>query len=270
MNYTQYIEDFNRGDDERLVEQYFTEDCIFQSGNRLLRGRSELLGFLHWAHDGIREIIRAQLVLQDATHIFAEIDMDFHATRDRPDFLFGALKQGEFLTVKFFVIYRLREGKVAHLKSAIWPTNVGVSKPATRLGASPQQRQAFLAYTQAFSNAQLERFSQYYTDDVVCELGGAGIVLRGKQAILDFYGKMFQTVRESLTLHQLIADEDGLAADVTSQFTAIEDAQDFVVAPLRKGECVRVRVLVYYSLRDGRISHIRVGRAGPVSAPQRA
>lgn len=270
MNYAQYIEDFNRGDDERLVRDYFTEDCLFQSNNRVLRGRSELLEFLRWAHDGIREIIRAQLVLQDATHIFAEIDMDFHATRDRPDFLFGALKQGEFLTVKFFVVYGLRDGKVAHLKAATWPTNVGVSKPAVRLGPAAEQRQAFLEYTQAFSNAQFERFSRYYTDDVVCELGGAGIVLRGKQAILDFYGKMFQTVRESLTLHQLIADEGGLAADVTSQFTAIEDAPDFVVAALRKGECVRVRVLVYYTLRQGRICHIRVGRAGQVSAPQQA
>lgn len=269
MNYAQYIQDFNRGDDERLVQQYFTDDCLFQSGNRLLRGRAELLQFLRWAHDGIREIIRAQQVLQDAEHIFAEIDMDFHATRDRPDFVFGALKQGEFLTVKFFVLYRLHQGKVAHLKSATWPVNVGVSKPGARLGGTSEQRQAFREYTQAFSNAQFERFSQYYTEDVVCELGGAGIVLRGKQAIIDFYANMFKTVRESLTLHQLIADESGLAADVTSQFTATEDAPDFVVAPLRKGEFVRVRVLVYYTLRDGRICRISVGRAGPVSAPQR-
>jgi hypothetical protein len=67
----------------------------------------------------------------------------------------------------------------------------------------------------------------------------------------------------------LIADDSGLAADVTSQFTAIEDAPNFVVTPLKKGEFVRVRVFVYYTLSDGKISHIRVARAGEPSKPQR-
>lgn len=133
MDFNRYIQAFNSGRDAELVEEWFTEDCIFQSGPRLLHGRDALLEFLNWAHDGIREIIRAQTVLQDENHLFAEIDMDFHAIRDRPDFLFGPLKEGEFHTVKFFVLYRLRDGKVAHLKASMWPPNVGVSKPAPRL-----------------------------------------------------------------------------------------------------------------------------------------
>lgn len=269
MDYKQYIQAFNSGEDAQLVEEWFTEDCIFQSGPRLLHGRAELLKFLQWAHDGIREIIRAQTVLQDESHLFAEIDMDFYATRDRPDFVFGALAKGEFLTVKFFVLYRLRDGKVAHLKASTWPPNLGVTKPTPRLGGSLEQRQAFMEYTRAFSNADFERFSQYYTDDVTCTLT-RGIVLRGKNGIVDFYRKMFERVRESLTLHQLIADDTGLAADITSQFTAIEDAPDFVVAPLKKGEFVRVPVFVHYELRDGRIARIRVARSGEVSQPQRA
>lgn len=268
MNFADYVTTFNSGDDAALVRNFYTEDCVFQSGTRVLEGRAQLLEFLNWAHDGIREIMRPQVSLRNEDHIFAEVDMDFHATRDRPDFLFGPLKQGEFLTVKFLVLYRLRDGRVAHLKAGAWPTNVGVSKPTPRLGGAPEQRQAYLEYTRAFSNADFDRFSQYYTDDVVCELGS--IVLRGKSGILDFYREMFKTVRESLTLHHLIADDGGIAADITSQFTAVADAPKFVVAPLRKGEFVRVRVLVYYTLRDGKISHIKVGRAGEVSAPQRA
>lgn len=267
MDYKRYIQAFNCGDDARLVEEWFTEDCIFQSGPRLLHGRQELLQFLRWAHDGIRELIRAQVVLQEGNHLFAEIDMDFQATRDRPDFLFGPLKEGELLTVKFFALYLLRDGKVAHLKAAKWPTGVGVSKPTPRLGGSLEQRQAYMEYTRAFSNGEFERFSEYYTDDVVCELGA--FTLHGKAGIVDFYREMFKTVRETLTLHQLIADDSGLAADVTSQFTALDDAPTFVVAPLKKGEFVRVRVFVHYALRDGKIAHIKVGRAGQVTPPQR-
>ncbi len=154
----------------------------------------------------------------------------------------------------------------APLKAGTRPPNVDVSGPTPRLGGTPEQRQAYLDYTRAFSNADFERFSQYYTDDVVCELSAT--VLRGKQGIVDFYREMFKTVRESLTLHHLIADDGGIAADITSQFTAVADAPNFVVAPLRKGEFIRVRVLVYYRLRDGKIAHIKVGRAGEVSAPQ--
>ena len=40
---------------------------------------------------------------------------------------------------------------------------------------------------------------------------------------------------------------------------------DFVVAPLKKGESIRVPVFVYYTLRDGLISEIRVARSGQPS-----
>jgi ketosteroid isomerase-like protein len=266
MDYAQYIQAFNRGDDAALVETFFTEDAVFQSGGRLAHGRAELLKFLNWAHDGIREIIRAQVVLRDEQHIFAEIDMDFHATKDLPSHPFGALKKGEFTTVKFFVVYYLRDGKVAHLKASAWPPNVGVTKPTTRLGGSLEQRQAFLEYTKAFSNAEFDRFSAYYTDDVVCELGA--LTLHGRDGIVNFYREMFKTVRESLTLHRLVADDNGLAADITTQFTAIEAAPTFVVAPMKKGEFIRGRVFVQYQLRDGRIAHISVARKGQMSAPQ--
>lgn len=268
MDYAKYIEAFNSGDDAALVRNFFTEDVVFQSGARVMRGAVELLKFLNWAHDGIREIIRAQLVLRDENHIFAEIDMDFHATRDQPEFLFGPLKKGEFTTVKFLVVYYLRNGKVAHLKAGTWPPNVGVSKPTPRLGGSLEQRQAFLEYARAFSNADFERFSQYYTDDVRCELGQ--IVLERREGIVNFYRAMFQRVRESLTLHHLVADDGGLVADITTQFTAIEDAPDFVIGPLRKGEFMRGRVFVYYTLCDGKIAHIRVARAGEMTGPHRA
>jgi ketosteroid isomerase-like protein len=288
MDYTKYIEAFNAGDDAALVRDFFTPDVLFESPPRRLRGADELLQFLNWAHDGIRELIRAQVVLRDESHIFAEIDMDFLATADRPDFTFGARKEGEHTTVKFFALYYLRDGRIAQLKTGRWPPKIGVtvsplatgSMPASgatsparveaapRLGGSPAQREAFLAYTRAFSNADFDRFSQYYTDDVRCQL--ASIVLERKEGIVNFYREMFRTVRENLTLHRLVADDNGLAADITSRFTAIEDAPNFVVAPLEKGEFVEVHVFVYYTLRDGKIADIRVARAGPPSVPRRA
>jgi hypothetical protein len=136
------------------------------------------------------------------------------------------------------------------------------------LGGSPAQRDAFRAYTQAFSNADFDGFSRYYTHDVVCEL--PALTLRGKEGIVGFYREMFKSVRESLTVHQVIADDDGIAADVTSRFTAIEAAPHFVIAPLNKGDFIEGRVFVHYTLRSGKIAYIKVARAGDMAITRRA
>lgn len=260
MNYDDYIALFNTGDDAALVETYFADDLVFSGGSREYHGKQALLDFLAWAHDGVREVIREQKVLQQGDTIFAEIDMDFHASKERTDFPFGHLHPGDLVTVKFFVTYTLRDGKVIQLKSMTWPPEKGVTK-LPRLGGHPSQKAAFGAYTSAFSNADFERFPTFYTEDVVFELGSVPRI-EGRQGIIDFYKPMFAKVRENLTPHMILCDDKAIALDATSRFTAIEDAPDFVVGALKKGDYIEVRVFVHYELRDGLISHIKVARAG--------
>ena len=261
MRFIDYMDAFNRYDDAGLLRDFWTEDCVMQSGNRISRGHKGMQEFLDWAHDGILETMRPKVMIEDGEHIFAEIDMDFTATRDRPDFQFGALKTGEFLTVKFFVQYTLRDGKVAYLKSMTWPPETGVSKPEFRLGGSLEQRQAFFAYTRAFSAADFDTFPRYYTDDVLLELGSVPPI-HGREGIVGFYRPMFAKVREHLTIHSVELSDDAIRLDATSRFLAIEDAPDFVVGALSKGDYIDVRVIVSYELRDGLISSIRVKRGG--------
>ncbi len=73
---------------------------------------------------------------------------------------------------------------------------------------------------------------------------------------------MFQSVRETLTIHSLDASDEQLVVDCTSRFTAVQDAPDFVIAALAKGDWIDVRVVVTYRLVDGLIAHIGVKRAG--------
>lgn len=264
MDFAQYVQAFNASDDAELVNRFFADDVVVSNGVHTLRGARELLNFLEGAHEGIRSFMRPKIVLGDDNHVFAEIDMEFHAKKDMPDFAFGALKKGEFTTVRYFALYDLRDGKIAAFRSATWPVQRTATHDAPRLGGSIAQRQAFRDYTEAFSNGDFERFTRYYTDDVTLELSTVGVIKTPK-GIADFYRAMFKTVREKLTIHHLIADESGIAADITTAFTAIEDAPDFVVAPLKKGQSVRGRVFVHYTLRDGKIAHIKVARAGEMN-----
>lgn len=266
FNYDEYIAAFCTGDDDMLVDRYFTEDVLFMGSSRDFQGKEALRGFLKWAHDGVREVPRVQSYAVSGDVILADVDMDFHATKPRHDFPFGDLAPGDTITVKFLVRYTLRDGKVCELKSMTWPAGKGVST-LPRLGGHPSQVAAFHAYCAAFSNADHARYSAFYTDDVIFELGQAPPMV-GKSAITDFYGKMFPLVRENISVHSVLADDRTIALDATARFTAQVDAPDFVVAPLAKGEAAAVRVFVHYELRDGLIAHIRVGRAGYEGTPR--
>lgn len=258
MNYDEYIELFNTGNDKALVERFFADDLVFSGGSRDYQGKQGLIDFLNWAHDGVREVMRPQHILQQDDMIFVEVDMDFHASKERIDFPFGHLHPGDLVTVKFFVTYRLRDDKVVELKSMTWPPEKGVTK-LPRLGAHPSQVAAFHAYTAAFSNADFERFPKFYTEDVLLELGSVPPI-HGRQGIIDFYKPMFERVREKLTVNSVEATDDTIALDAVTRFTAIRDAPDFVVGALRQGDYIEGRVLVDYMLRDGQIERISVTR----------
>jgi hypothetical protein len=73
---------------------------------------------------------------------------------------------------------------------------------------------------------------------------------------------MFQRVREQLTVNSVQASDSAIELDAVSRFTAIADAPDFVLGPLRAGEYTERHVLVSYELRDGLISRISVRRGG--------
>ena len=261
FDYDEYVRVFNTGDDEVLIDRFFADDLEFSGGTRDYKGKDGLRQFLRWAHDGVREVIRLQSMCRTGNRLFVEVDMDFHASKVRDDFPFAKLRPGDSITVKFLVTYDLDdEGRIRRLQSMTWPAGKGVTS-VPRLGGSATQLAAYGAYAAAFSAGEHERYSAFYTDEVTLELGSVPRI-EGKAGIVGFYTPMFEQVREGLTVHKLLADDDAIFVDTTSTFTAIRDAPDFVVGALKEGEYIKVRVFVYYTLRGGLISSIKVARAG--------
>ncbi len=127
LDFKAYVAAFQAGDDDGLCERFFTEDAVMATAERTILGRAALREFLRWAHTDVREVPRPQIILQDENHLTAEIDMDFVATGDRPDFPFGPMKKGDVITVKFFATYTLRGDRVAYLKTCRWPVGVGTT-----------------------------------------------------------------------------------------------------------------------------------------------
>lgn len=142
FDFYKYIEVFNSGDDRKMLDQFWVDDLEVWSGRGekasiSASGKEEFFKFLNFVHDGVREIMRVQVLLQSEYNIFAEIDMDFHASKDRPDYPFGHLKPGDFITVKMFCLYFLRGDRLEKLKMAFWPPDTGITDPPTHSFGPP-------------------------------------------------------------------------------------------------------------------------------------
>lgn len=116
----------------------------------------------------------------------------------------------------------------------------------------------FRDYIDCFNRDDFPGFSRYYTDDVVLELPRK--TLHGPQAIVDFYREVKARIRETLQINQVVADEEGLAAEVATEFHALEDWPEFIVGPIRKGESINIVSFVMYRIRDGKFAHIKSAR----------
>jgi len=89
---------------------------------------------------------------------------------------------------------------------------------------------------------------------------GTRKTLRGRQAIVDFYREVKSRIRETLIIRTVIADEAGLAAEVATEFYALEDWPDFIAGPIRKGESIHIVSWVFYTIVNGRFQDIRSTR----------
>ncbi|MBC2776777.1 nuclear transport factor 2 family protein [Parasphingopyxis marina] len=112
------------------------------------------------------------------------------------------------------------------------------------------------AYIDAFNRSDYAALTDYYDDDVELVIGN-GTVMRGKQAIVDFYSVVkSQTSRTIKILHCM--EQDGvIAAEFESEFLALEDAPDFTSGPLAKGDRLYINSFAFYELGGGKFTRIR-------------
>lgn len=127
-------------------------------------------------------------------------------------------------------------------------------------------RQGYAAYLECFNRGDFDRFASYYREDVVFELGDLRVV-RGLNELVAFYREVRARVRETQRPLQVVIDDGGVAAELESDFLALEDWPEFVSGPLKKGDVYRRRGLIMYTVQDGRFSYIRSARQKVLVSP---
>jgi hypothetical protein len=124
----------------------------------------------------------------------------------------------------------------------------------------------YRGYIDAFNRDDYAAFGDYYDDDVVLVIAGKR-ELRGRQAIFDFYRTVKAQTRRTIQVNRVIMGRDELAAELQSEFVALEDIPDFLAGPMRKGGRIFVTTFVLCELRQGRFVRIRSAEYRKAAAP---
>lgn len=117
----------------------------------------------------------------------------------------------------------------------------------------------FREYVTRFNEDDFEGFGSYYAEDVEFELGDRKRIV-GREDVLEFYREVASRVEETLTVRDVLVDGDRIAAELETEFHALEDWPDFVGGPMKAGETVEFVSFVHYWIEDGQFRTIRSAR----------
>jgi len=119
---------------------------------------------------------------------------------------------------------------------------------------TPEAR--FRAYIRAFNAADWEALAGYYAPDIRLVIGN-GTELNGRDAIIRFYSQVKRQTRRTIEIVQCFSEAQTLAAEIESEFLAVEDAPAFAVRPMAKGDRYYLNSFVFYDFEGAHYTRIR-------------
>jgi uncharacterized protein (TIGR02246 family) len=202
--------------------------------------------------------------------LVADVVTELHALEDWPDFPTGALFKGDVLRSENFIWYELsgREFsrvRAAHYRRGAFQATAPTKRPNTA-GARSISPAEFASYIDAFNRNDHARYAAYYAPDVTLVIAGKQELL-GREAILDFYRSVKATTRRTITVNRLITTPQAIAAELQSEFLALQDLPDFTAGAMRNGDRMFINTVVIYDLEDGKFSRIRSAELRKIHKP---
>jgi SnoaL-like domain len=118
--FSSYIDAFNR-DDIAIYGDYYAPDVVLVlAGKTELRGRQAIFDFYKSVKSQTRRTIRINKFIAAPGHIAVELESEFLALQDLPEFTAGPMLEGERIFINTFVLYDLCDGKFGRIRSAVF------------------------------------------------------------------------------------------------------------------------------------------------------
>jgi ketosteroid isomerase-like protein len=252
-----YVAAFNRSDYGGFSRLY-ADDIEFKGRAAELRGREQIVSFYRGVQARLQETLTVHAVVAAENAIVADVETELRALEDWHDFPTGPFKRGDIRRSQNFIWYDVKGDQFTRIRSAHYrylaPDEV--APDTTARADAGLSAESFARYIDAFNRDDYATFGDYYDENVVLTIAGKR-ELRGRQAIFDFYRVVKAQTRRTIEINAVVTNGNQLAAELQSQFVALDDLPQFAAGPLRKGERLFINTVVLYELRNGRFARIR-------------
>jgi ketosteroid isomerase-like protein len=128
-SFRDYIAAFNRGDAAAYGACYCEDVVLVIADHTELRGREAIVDFYDRVRADTERTIEVVNVVAGGDVLGAELESEFLALRDLPDFAPRPMKAGDRLHLDTFVFYDLEGGKYKRIRAA---THRRIFRPAAR------------------------------------------------------------------------------------------------------------------------------------------
>jgi ketosteroid isomerase-like protein len=250
-----YLDGFNRCDFDAFG-RFYASDVEFFGRAAQLRGRDAVVGFYRDVKSRVRETLILHGLVVGPHAIVADVETQLEPLVDWLDFPTGPLRVGEARRSQNFIWYDIADGRFTRIRAAHFRrVETGGRVPDMVATPGPSMaREKFAEYIDAFNRG--DQYSAFYDEHVVLDIAGKR-ELRGPQAIKDFYRQVRSQTQRTIEVVNVLGDGNRLAAELQSQFVALEDIPDFTAGPMKKGGRIFINTIALYELEGGRFKRIR-------------
>jgi ketosteroid isomerase-like protein len=118
QRFAEYIAAFNRGDYAAFGDFYDAGVVLNIAGKRELHGREAIFDFYRTVRAQAQRTIEVVNVISAGNFIAAELQSEFLALEDVPNFTAGAMKRGDRIFINTISLKELRAGRIERIRSA--------------------------------------------------------------------------------------------------------------------------------------------------------
>lgn len=262
-----YVDAFNRSDFDAF-SSFYAENVEFRGRAGDCHSRAEIVALYRDIRARVREKITLHAIVMGDGAIVADAETELYGLVDWPELKSGALKAGETRRSENFLWYDIADNHFTRIRSAhhrVIPPGETVKGTLAREDKGMTAEQ-YAAYIDAFNRNDQATYGSFYHDDVVLNIAGKR-ELRGRQAIFDFYKTVKAQTRRTIQINKVIASGNQLAAELQSEFLALEDLPAFTAGPMKKGDRIFINTVALCELRDGKFARIRSGELKKMHRP---
>ncbi len=103
-------------EDLDAVSHFYSNDVIFEFQGETYNGKEAVFAWFRELQQTFHEVINPINIVIDGDNVAIEIESEFEARVDLPDFHGNALKKGDKIKVRFAAFYDTRDDQFCHIR----------------------------------------------------------------------------------------------------------------------------------------------------------